>query len=54
MRNTRMFFSASICSLDLLETLRSKDLIKLCAAKLQAEREEFDFLLDEPTVMHEM
>ena len=41
-----MFSSASICSRYIVETLRSKDLIKLCAAKLQAEREEFDFLLD--------
>ena len=41
-----MFFSASICSRDVVETLCSKDLIKLCDAKLQAEQEEFDFLLD--------
>ena len=41
-----MFFSASICSRDVVETLRSKDPIKLCAAKLQTEYEEFDFLLD--------
>ena len=46
MRNTQMFFSASICSRDVVETLCSKDLIKLCDAKLQAEQEEFDFLLD--------
>ena len=41
-----MFFSASICSRDVVETLRSKDPIKLCAAKLGKECEEFDFLLD--------
>ena len=41
-----MFFSASICSRDVVETLRSKDPIKLCAAKLQTEYEEFDILLD--------
>ena len=41
-----MFFSASICSRDVVETLRSKDPIKLCAAKLRKECEDFDFLLD--------
>ena len=41
-----MFFSASIRSRDVVETLRSKDPIKLCAAKLQTEYEEFDFRLD--------
>ena len=41
-----MFFLASICSRDVVETLRSKDPIKLCAAKLQTEYEEFDFRLD--------
>ena len=41
-----MFFSASICSRDVAETLRSNDSIKLCAAKLRKECEEFNFLLD--------
>ena len=41
-----MFFSSSICSWDVVETLRSKDPIKLNAAKLQKECEEFDSLLD--------
>ena len=40
-----MFFSASICSPDVVENLRSKDPIKLCAMKLWKKCEEFDFLL---------
>ena len=42
-----MFFLASIYSRDVVETLRSKDPIKLCATKSRKECEEFDFLLDE-------
>ena len=38
-------FSASICSWD-VETLRSKDSIKLYAAKLWKKCKESDFLLD--------
>ena len=39
-------FSASICSWDVVETLRSKDSIKLYAAKLRKECKESDFVLD--------
>ena len=45
LRNSLMFFSASICSRDVVENLYSKDPIKLCATKLWKECEEFDFLL---------
>ena len=46
MRNSQMFFSASICSRDVAESLRSKDPIKLCVAKLRKEWDEFDLILD--------
>ena len=35
MRKSQIFFSASICSSDVVETLRSKDPIKVCATKLR-------------------
>ena len=40
-----MLFFASICSQD-IETLPSKDHIKVCATKLPKECQEFDILLD--------
>ena len=46
MRNSQMFFSASICSRGVFETLRSKAPIKLSAAKVRKECVKFDFLLD--------
>ena len=41
-----MFFSASICSRDVVETLCSYDPIKLFPAKLRKQCEGFDFFLD--------
>ena len=43
---SQMFFSTKICPATLIETLRVSDPVKICAAKLRKECEDFDFLLE--------
>ena len=43
---SQMFFSTKICPADVIETLRVSDPVKICAAKLRKECEDFDFLLE--------
>ena len=43
---SQMFFSTKICPVDARETLRVTDPVKICAAKLRKECEDFDFLLE--------
>ena len=42
-QKSQMFFSSNVSSNDLVETLRSTDVIKACADKLKKECEEFNF-----------
>ena len=43
---SQMSFSTKICPADVIETLRVSDSVKICAAKLRKECEDFDFLLE--------
>ena len=45
-RQSQMFFSAEIAPSDVVETLRSTDAVKVCAAELRKECENDDFGLD--------
>ena len=45
-QKSQMFFSADIKSEDVAETLRRTDVIKICAEKLRAECQKFDFGLE--------
>ena len=49
-----MFFSASICSRDVAETLRSNESIKLCAAKLRKECASHRVPVPSSIVPHEL
>ena len=43
---SQMFFSANICPVEVVETVRSTNLIKLCAEKLKKECKNYDFDLN--------
>ena len=43
---SQMFLSTKICPADVIETLRVSGPVKICAAKLRKESEDFDFLLE--------
>ena len=46
-QKSQMFFSSNVSSKDLVETLRSTDVIKACTDKLKKECEEFNFGLSD-------
>ena len=46
-QKSQMFFSSNVSPKDLVETLRSTDIIKACADKLKKECEEFNFGLSD-------
>ena len=46
-QKSQMLFSSNVSSKDLIETLRSTDVIKACADKLKKECEEFNFGLSD-------